>query len=146
MEGNNIALFCNKSGKPDPVITWTRIGSSEVLSNASLLTVKNVRRPGTPDYVIQYQCKASNGVENPAIAVANVTVYCKSVVLDRFNSAFNVLWDVVKQFTFSGHSPQKFKHIDEGSRSVNSLPRNDQHTANKSPIIRSLGQTACPQR
>ena len=99
MEGNNIALFCNKSGKPDPVITWTRLGSSEVLSNTSLLTVANVRRPGTTDNLIQYQCTASNRVENPAIAVANVTVYCKSVVLReiiRFNFAFNVFLDVVK--------------------------------------------------
>ena len=80
MEGYNIALSCNKSGKPDPVITWTRLGNFEVLSNASLLTVKNVRRPGNSDNLIQYQCTASNGVENPAIAVANVTVYCKSVV------------------------------------------------------------------
>ena len=79
MEGNNIALFCNTSGKPDPVITWTRLGSSEVLSNTSLLTVANVRRLGNPDNLIQYQCTASNRVANPAIAVANVTVYSKSV-------------------------------------------------------------------
>ena len=83
VEGNNIALFCNKSGKPDPVVTWTRLGSSEVLSNMSLLTVANVRRPGNPDNLIQYQCTASNRVENPAIAVVNVTVYCKSVVLRK---------------------------------------------------------------
>ena len=78
MEGNSISLYCNKSGKPDPVITWTRLGGSEVVSNTSLLTVANVRRPGNPDNLIQYQCTASNGVENPAIAVANVTVHCKS--------------------------------------------------------------------
>ena len=99
MEGNNVALFCNKSGNPGPVITWTRFGNSEVLSNTSLLTVANVRRPGNPDNLIQYQCTASNGVGNPAIAVASVTVYCKSVVLrkiTRFNFAFNVVWDVVK--------------------------------------------------
>ena len=108
MEGNNIALFCNKSGKPDPVITWTRIWDSEILSNTLLLTVENVQRPGNPDNLIQYQCTASNRVENPAIAVANVTVYCKSVALDIFNFAFNVLWDVVKQFTFSGYNPQKY--------------------------------------
>ena len=46
------------------------------LSNASLLAVSNVGRNGNPDILIQYQCTASNKVENPVIAVANVTVYC----------------------------------------------------------------------
>ena len=39
----------------------------------------NITRPGTPDSVIQYQCTASNGVERPAKAVANITVHCKSM-------------------------------------------------------------------
>ena len=109
VEGNNIALFCNESGKPDPFITWTRLGGSGVLSNTSLLTVENVRRPGNPDNLIQYQCTASNGVENPAIAVANVTVYCKSImweIITRFNFVFDALhWDVVKASYLSGYGP-----------------------------------------
>ena len=107
MEGNNIAFFCNASGKPDPVITWTRIGGSKVLSNTSLLTVDNVRRPGNPDNLIQYQCTASNGVENAAIAVANVTVHCKSIMwekITRFNFVFDALhWDVVKVIYLLGY-------------------------------------------
>ena len=55
--------------------------SSEALCNTTILTVVNVSRPGTPDSMIQYQCTASNVVESPAIAVANVTVHCKSVLL-----------------------------------------------------------------
>ena len=88
VEGNNIALHCNTSGKPDPVITWKRLGSSKVLSNTSLLTVENVRRPGNPDNLIQYQCTAINGVGNPAIAVGRVTVYCKSVVLGKISKGY----------------------------------------------------------
>ena len=83
MEGDNVALYCNKSGKPDPVITWTRLGSSKVFPSTSLLAVENVRSPGNSDNLIQYQCTASNGVENPAIAVASVTVYCKSALLGK---------------------------------------------------------------
>ena len=81
VERNNISLFCNSSGKPKPSITWTRVGNSEVLSKTSILTVVNVSRPGTPDNVIQYQCSGDNGVGIPAMAVANITVLCKYVLL-----------------------------------------------------------------
>ena len=76
-EGNNITLMCNASGKPEPIITWTKLNSSVVLSNTSSLTIVNVSRPGTPDNMIHYQCTASNGVETPATATVNVTVHCK---------------------------------------------------------------------
>ena len=76
-EGNNITLSFNASGKPAPVIAWTKGGSSQVLSHTSLLSVVNVSRPGTADNTIQYQCKASNGVETPATVTVNVTVHCE---------------------------------------------------------------------
>ena len=76
-EGSNISVTCNASGKPQPSIAWTKLGSSEVLSNAASLTIMNMSRPGTPDNIIQYQCTASNGVEKPATATVNVTVHCK---------------------------------------------------------------------
>ena len=75
--GDNVTLKCNVSGKPDPIIAWTKLGSSEVLSNTSSLTIVNVSRPGTPDNMIQYQCTASNGVGTPATATVNVTVHCE---------------------------------------------------------------------
>ena len=76
-EGDSITLFCDVSGEPEPSVTWTEVGSPEVLSNTSSVTIENVRRPGTPDNMIQYQCTASNGVETPATARVNVTVHCK---------------------------------------------------------------------
>ena len=77
VEGEDFVLACNAIGKPKPSVTWTKVGSSEVLSNTSSLTIVNVSRPGTPDNMIQYQCIASNGVETPATATVNVTVHCK---------------------------------------------------------------------
>ena len=77
MEEGNISLTCNASGKPTPVVTWKRLGDLRGFSQGPSLTVMNVSRPGTPDNLIQYQCTASNGVESPATATANVTVHCK---------------------------------------------------------------------
>ena len=77
VEGKGLVLACNASGKPEPVITWTKRGSSEVLSNTSSLTIVNVSRPGTPDNMIQYQCTASNGIKSPAAVTATISVHCK---------------------------------------------------------------------
>ncbi len=77
VEGNSLVLTCNASGKPDPSISWTKVGRPEVLSNTSSLTIVNVSRPGTPDNMIQYQCTASNGVGTPATATATINVHCK---------------------------------------------------------------------
>ena len=77
VEGHNTSLACNVSGKPEPTITWTKQGSSKVLSNTSSLDVVNVRRHDATDDMIQYQCIASNGVGTPATATVNITVYCK---------------------------------------------------------------------
>ncbi|KAJ7380984.1 Hemicentin-1 [Desmophyllum pertusum] len=77
IEGNNITLTCNASGKPAPVITWKKAGESVLLSQGSSVTIINVKRPGTPHNMIQYQCTASNGVGSPATATVNVTVHCK---------------------------------------------------------------------
>ena len=78
-EGDNIMLTCNVTGKPQPIISWTELGSSEVLSNTSSLTIVNVSRPEIPDNMIQYQCTASNGVGTPTTATVNVTVHCKYI-------------------------------------------------------------------
>ena len=78
VEGNNISLNCVAYGRPEPVLSWTKVDESgQVLSENSSLILSNVRRPGTLDNMIQYQCTAENGVENPAFAIANITVHCK---------------------------------------------------------------------
>ena len=78
VEGHNITLNCMASGIPEPVLSWTKVGESgQVLSEHSSLILSNMHRPGTLDNMIQYQCTAENGVENPAFAIANITVRCK---------------------------------------------------------------------
>ena len=72
-------MTCATSSKPKPNIKWTKVGSSDFLSNASLLTVVNVTRPRTANSRIQYQCIASNGVGTPATATASIIVNCKYV-------------------------------------------------------------------
>ena len=74
-----MTLSCSASGKPSPIIRWTRLNDSKVFRQGSSISVVNVTRPGTPDNMIQYQCTASNGVKSPAKAVANITVHCKSM-------------------------------------------------------------------
>ena len=74
-----MTLSCHPSGKPLPIITWTRIGDSKVFPQGSSISIVNITRPGTPDNMIQYQCTASSGVKSPAKAVANITVHCKSM-------------------------------------------------------------------
>ena len=85
VEGSNVTLSCNASGKPSPIITWTQVGDSKVFPQGSSITVLNVSRPGTPDNIIRYQCTASNGVESPVEAVAKVSVHCK---YNKKNSMF----------------------------------------------------------
>ncbi|KAJ7323724.1 hypothetical protein OS493_031142 [Desmophyllum pertusum] len=68
-------LTCKAAGKPKPILTWTIVGSSKVLSNTSTLTIINVRRPGRRDNAIRYQCTAFNGVQSPATATAIIIVY-----------------------------------------------------------------------
>ena len=70
-------MTCAASGKPKPGIKWTKVGSFDFLSNASLLTVVNVTRPRTTNGRIQYQCIANNGVGTPATATASIIVNCK---------------------------------------------------------------------
>ena len=76
-EGDSITLTCYVTGKPPPITTWTKLGSSDVFPMTSSLHIVNVSRPGTPDNMIQYQCTASNGVGTPATATVSVIVHCK---------------------------------------------------------------------
>ena len=86
VEGKNVTLSCNASGKPYPRLTWTKVGGlGQVLSQTSTLIVNNVSRTVTANNMIQYQCTGDNGVGRPATAVANVTVHCKYLIVSDRN-------------------------------------------------------------
>ena len=86
VEGQNVTLSCNASGKPYPRLTWTKVGGlGQVLSQTSTLIVNNASRTVTTNNMIQYQCTADNGVGHPATAVANVTVHCKYLIVSDRN-------------------------------------------------------------
>ena len=76
-EGKSIALYCNATGKPDPTLTWTKVGNAGPLSNNAVLNTGILNRNDAINNIIQYQCTASNGVESPVTAVANIIVHCK---------------------------------------------------------------------
>ena len=97
VEGNKLLLTCNASGEPEPSISWTRIGSSDVLSVSPSLTIVNVSRPGTADSMIQYQCTVSNGVGTPATATVYVTVVCK---YSSIRCTVTVFWRVLNSSNF----------------------------------------------
>ena len=76
-EGDNVTLICNTTGIPSPFIEWNKVGDSTVLSNTSVLTLHNIKRPGTANETVQYRCTAKNGYGDQASAVVTVHVYCE---------------------------------------------------------------------
>ena len=76
-EGKSITLYCNATGKPDPTLTWTKVGNAGPLSNNAVLNTGILNRNDAINNIIQYQCTASNGVESPVTAVTNIIVHCK---------------------------------------------------------------------
>lgn len=81
VEGKSITLYCNATGKPNPTLIWRKAGSSGALSYNAILNTGILNRNDTINNIIQYHCTASNGVESPVTAVANITVLCKFYVL-----------------------------------------------------------------
>ncbi|XP_068686507.1 peroxidasin-like isoform X1 [Montipora foliosa] len=56
-EGNGISLLCSASGNPQPKITWTKLGSSAVLSSSNTLTLTNL---SSEDDGAVYTCTVEN--------------------------------------------------------------------------------------
>ena len=76
-ENDNVTVICYTTGIPSPSIEWTKVGDSTVLSNASVFTLYNIKRPGAPKKTVQYKCTAKNGYGDETSAVVTVYVYCE---------------------------------------------------------------------
>ena len=57
-EGNNVTLHCNATGKPEPIVSWTKDANSTVLHQGETFSIANVQREASGDYM----CTAWNAV------------------------------------------------------------------------------------
>ena len=60
MEGGNVNLSCLASGKPKPLITWTRLSDNK--KNVVTMPVIKISRDDARDY----RCTAENGIGTPS--------------------------------------------------------------------------------
>ena len=73
LEGGNLTLYCNATGKPTPNITWAKDGSSTVVHQGETYSIVDIRRQAAGDY----KCTAWNGVGAQKNATATLTIHCK---------------------------------------------------------------------
>ena len=67
-EMDSVTFHCTASGKPNPTITWTRDGQNAG-SGEYLTITAQTNLDGSV-----YKCTADNGIGQPAIATATLTV------------------------------------------------------------------------
>ena len=77
LEGSNMTLVCEATGRPTPNNTWTRVledgSNGEVLHQGPTWDFPNINRTDTGTY----RCLAYNGISNEASHVFKVNVACK---------------------------------------------------------------------
>ena len=81
IEGQNVNLFCNASGKPVPTITWTRNGSVLTSSVPRIsfgaesreLTITSINRGDSGEY----RCVPNNSEGNVTSDAATLDVQCE---------------------------------------------------------------------
>ena len=73
LEGNEVTLFCNATGNPQPNITWTKQENNSVLSTTDTLTLPNLRKG---DNGAVYKCKVQNNLGSDE-STATITVLCE---------------------------------------------------------------------
>ena len=91
LEGSNMILFCEATGRPTPNITWTRVlkdySNSKILHQGSAWVFLNISRTASGTY----RCTADNGFGNLVSQILRVNVTCKcftySLAFFTINSA-----------------------------------------------------------
>ena len=104
LEGSNMTLFCEATGRPTPNITWTRVfedyRNSKILHQGSAWVFVNISRTASGTY----RCTADNGFGNPVSQVFRVDVTCKyfaCLIIKLMSVCFSCVCPVIKH---------KFRH------------------------------------
>ena len=89
VEGGNVSLYCNASGSPDPIVTWS--GHVREVVMGPWLNITNISRPAEKrsNHLI-YQCHANNTCGD-ASGVASIEVLCKDMFVLFLNKCVLIL-------------------------------------------------------
>lgn len=81
-EGSDIKLSCVADGRPQPTITWTKIGESSDVGypDTQTLIITNANRTKAG----AYKCTANNGIGESASASMRVNMFCKCLFVCFF--------------------------------------------------------------
>ena len=91
-ETNSVTIYCNATGLPQPIITWSKAGAeSTVISSGTELVFSPVRRSDSGTYI----CTASNGAVSNASASITLNVQCKYHIFFRLLLCF--VSDILRQ-------------------------------------------------
>ena len=71
-EGDNVEVFCNVTGIPAPIVSWTNIESNDDVIEGNLLNISSISRGQAG----KYRCTASNPCGNSSTTV-DIDVQCK---------------------------------------------------------------------
>ena len=82
-EGEDVTLFCEAKGKPDPTVNWARVlengSDSEVLYTGEQLVLSNIDRSANATY----RCAAYNGVGKSVNETMDLLVQSMSYAVFR---------------------------------------------------------------
>lgn len=86
IKGEDVTLYCNATGNPVPLISWTKDGSPITLNTRitlskdnNFLKIANVNKADRGEY----RCVAENSLGNNTSYPATLEVQCKKIVFSK---------------------------------------------------------------
>ena len=73
IEGGNVSLNCNATGKSAPNVAWTRRSDNSLIASSGATVLTNIRRADSG----LYYCLAWNGIGANASGNVNIDVLCE---------------------------------------------------------------------
>ena len=74
IQGDNVEVYCNVTGIPDPTVIWTKVQGAET-TEGRLLNISNISR----DQAGEYRCTPKNTCGEES-TVVNIDVLCKNSI------------------------------------------------------------------